>query len=235
MSKQDQFSIYNANVNSLKESPLGFLVPENDETGWHVARNLIKPLNHLDFLKRKEEIAIELNLHNRFTSSLLFNLNYDILAKHQARKISTADVIKNLAFQLHQAGKPLSESNIADKLRQYATIRHMEFHPSDVCNLTCCGCTYGHDDPKRKPPPVNFPFQEINKIAQMKPMSMVIIGGGEPGLYRSGNYRFQEMFEEICTTNPGIALALVTNGTYKPRGDWPNRFNWIRLSLDAAT
>jgi MoaA/NifB/PqqE/SkfB family radical SAM enzyme len=64
---------------------------------------------------------------------------------------------------------------------------------------------------------------------------MVIIGGGEPTFYRDGSRRFQEMVEEICATNPGIALALVTNGTYKPAGDWPHRFSWIRLSLDAAT
>jgi MoaA/NifB/PqqE/SkfB family radical SAM enzyme len=69
----------------------------------------------------------------------------------------------------------------------------------------------------------------------MKPGSMVIIGGGEPTLYKSGKYRFQEMVEEICSTNPGIVLALVTNGTYKPAGDWPGRLSWIRLSLDAAT
>ena len=46
---------------------------------------------------------------------------------------------------------------------------------------------------------------------------------------------FQEMVDEIVSTNPGIALALVTNGTHKPPGNWPNRFSWIRLSLDAAT
>jgi MoaA/NifB/PqqE/SkfB family radical SAM enzyme len=64
---------------------------------------------------------------------------------------------------------------------------------------------------------------------------MVIIGGGEPTLYLSGKYRFQEMVEEVCHTNPGIVLALVTNGTHKPPGDWPSRLRWIRLSLDAAT
>jgi MoaA/NifB/PqqE/SkfB family radical SAM enzyme len=111
----------------------------------------------------------------------------------------------------------------------------MEFHPSDACNLACCDCTYAHDDPERKPPPISFPFHEIHKIASMKPKSIVIIGGGEPALYRSGKYRFQEMVEEIQGTNPGIRLALVTNGTYKPPGNWPDRFSWIRISLDAAT
>jgi MoaA/NifB/PqqE/SkfB family radical SAM enzyme len=148
--------------------------------------------------------------------------------------MSTQDVIEYLARQLHQEGQPLSADEITAKLREYARIRHMEFHPSDVCNLSCRDCTYAHDDPERKPPPINFPFEEISKIAQLKPRSMVIIGGGEPGLYKSGEHRFQEMVEQVQTTNPDIHLALVTNGTYKPPGDWPDRFRWIRLSLDSA-
>ena len=237
MIQLEQFSVYNNLLAKPRrlDHPLGDLLPDDYDHGWHVARNLVKPLNHLDFLKRKEEIAVELNLHNKLTPPHWFEMNYDILAKHQAHKISTAHAIKSLASQLYQAGKPISESDIADRLSKYATIRHMEFHPSDVCNLTCCGCTYGHNDPEHKPLPINFPFHEIKKISQMKPISMVIIGGGEPGLYKSGNHRFQEMVEEICTTNRDVTLALVTNGTYKSLGDWPNRFSWIRLSLDAAT
>jgi len=237
MLQLEQFSVYNHLLNkpSSLDNPLQDLLPDDCDHGWHVARNLNKPLNHLDFLRRKEEIAVDLNLHNLLTPPRWFSVNYATLTKHQARQISTADVIKHLAGQLYQEGKPLSEGDIADRLREYATIHHTEFHPSDACNLTCCGCTYAHDDPERKPPAISFPFQEIEKIAQMKPRSMVIIGGGEPALYRSGNYRFQEMVEEICTTNPSITMALVTNGTYRPPGDWPNRFSWIRLSLDAAT
>ena len=237
MIQAERFSVYNNLLPSQPSSdnPLRDLLPDDYDHGWHVARNLIKPLNHLDFLRRKEEIAVELNLHNRFTSPLRFDVNYEVLTQHQARQFSTADVIKHLVRQLREEDKPLSETDIADRLREYATIHHSEFHPSDVCNLACRGCTYGHDDPERKPLPISFPVQEINKIAQMKPKSMVITGGGEPGLYRNGNYRFQEMVEEICATNPGVTLALVTNGTYRPLGDWPNRFSWIRLSLDAAT
>jgi MoaA/NifB/PqqE/SkfB family radical SAM enzyme len=64
---------------------------------------------------------------------------------------------------------------------------------------------------------------------------MVICGGGEPTLYRHGPHRFQELVDEICDAMPGITLALVTNGTHRPAGDWLNRFSWIRISLDAAT
>lgn len=237
MLQQPLFSVYN-NLRSRPPSgdnPLADLLPADQEHGWHVARSLLKPLNHLATLRRKEEIAVELDLHNQRTPSDRFQENYALLSRHQAGQISTAAVIDHLARQRHGAGKPLSQEDIARRLREHAMICHMEFHPSDMCNLTCCDCTYGHDDPERKPPPVNFPFKEIQKIARIEPQSMVIIGGGEPTLYRSDRYRFQEMVEEVDGTNPGIALALVTNGTYKPPGGWPGRLRWIRLSLDAAT
>jgi MoaA/NifB/PqqE/SkfB family radical SAM enzyme len=233
----EQFSVYNNLISrpDAQENPLRDLVPDDFDHGWSVARNLTKPLNHLDFVRKKEKLAEELNLHNLHTPPPLFYANYDILAKHQAGSIPTTAVIKHLASQLQNNSKGLSENDVVEKLREYATIRHMEFHPSDVCNLTCCGCTYGHDDPARKPPAINFPFDEIHKIAQMKPQSMVIIGGGEPTLYRHGTYHFQDVVDEISHTNKGITLALVTNGTFKPAGDWPNRLSWMRLSLDAAS
>jgi MoaA/NifB/PqqE/SkfB family radical SAM enzyme len=237
MLQRAQFSVYNnLRINPPGgDNPLADLLPDDYEHGWHVARNLIKPLNHLAFLRHKEEISVELQLHNRHTPAGWFQENYALLSRHQAGQISTAEVIDHLVRQLHEAGKPLSQDDVAGRLREYATIRHMEFHPSDVCNLTCCDCTYGHHDPERKPPPINFPFREIRKIAQMKPRSMVIIGGGEPTLYKSANSGLQEMIGEVCNNNPGIVLALVTNGTYKPPGDWPNRLSWIRVSLDAAS
>jgi len=228
----ESFSVYNvhAEVPQVEDNPLQDLVPDDNEHGWHVSRNLRKPLNHLEFLRKKEDLAVGLSLHNERTRPEIFEANYEMLADHQARRISSAKVIKRLASQLGQ-----SEVAVAARLRQYASIRHMEFHPSDTCNLTCCGCTYGHDDPELKPPPINFPFEQIHKIARFRPQSMVIIGGGEPTLYRKGRQRFQEMLSEIIRTNPGIDLGLATNGTYKPPGDWPHRFAWIRLSLDAAT
>jgi MoaA/NifB/PqqE/SkfB family radical SAM enzyme len=232
-----QFSVYNhlLSRSASLDALLPDLQPADRDRGWQVARNPIKPLNHLDFLRRKEEIAVELDLHNILTSPLRFDQNYTILKKHQARTVSTQDVIEHLARQLYQEGRPLPAGEIATRLQEYATIRHMEFHPSDVCNLTCRGCTYAHDDPERKPLPTNFPFEEIGKIAQLKPRSMVIIGGGEPVLYKNGRHRFQEMVEEVRAAIPGVQLALVTNGTHKPADNWPDGFRWIRLSLDAAT
>lgn len=234
----EDFSVYNAKsiipgivrVNN----PLAFLMG-NEERGWHVSRNLRKPLNHLDFLRRREKIAVDLNLHSIITPQKVFDSNYQMLEKHQLGKISTPKFLDFLSVQLRAQGHHATVDEIKTLLQEYATVRHMEFHPSDVCNLTCLGCTYGHDDPKTKPAPINYPFQYVRNIAKLNPKSMVIIGGGEPTLYRFGKYHFQELVEELIGTIPKITLALTTNGTFKPHGDWPNKFAWIRLSLDAAT
>ncbi len=207
----------------------------NQDVGWGVSRNPLKPLNHLGFLKRKEEIAERLLLHNIKTPSAIFDRNYVRLEQHQRRQLSLDVVIDLLAQELNALARPLPQTKIRQLLQEFATVRHMEFHPSDVCNLTCLGCTYGHDDPVTKPLPINFPFEQIHRISALQPSSMVIIGGGEPTLYRMGKYRFQELIDEITGLNPGITLALTTNGTFKPKGDWPNKFDWIRLSLDAAS
>ncbi len=237
MSRLDQFSVYNSLMARCQppDSPLRDLLPVDDGHGWPVARNLLKPLNHLDFLREKERIAAELGLHSALTPPPLFDANYAMLAEHQAGRIATSEVIRRLTAQLRQAGACLTAADVSRRLREYATVRHMEFHPSDICNLACRDCTYGHDAPAHKPPPVSYPFAEIQQIARLQPRSMVIVGGGEPTLYRSGEHHFQQLVEEVRATNPGIALALVTNGTCKPPGDWPNHFSWIRVSLDAAT
>jgi MoaA/NifB/PqqE/SkfB family radical SAM enzyme len=232
-----QFSIYShvTAEHQTPGNPLRDLLPENREHGWHVARNLLKPLNHLGFLKEKESIALELGLHSELTPAASFDANYALLVEHQAGRVSTSNVIRCLAAQSRRTRNVLSEADVSRSLREYATVRHMEFHPCDSCNLTCRGCTYGHDDPERKPSPVSYPSAAIGTITRLQPRSIVITGGGEPTLYRNGDHGFPEMVEEVRATNPGITLALVTNGTYKPPGDWPSHFSWIRVSLDAAT
>ncbi len=229
---RSDFSIYNpSGLNSAErqDHPLTFLQGDPDH-GWHAQRNLLKPLNHLDFLREKEETAQRLLLHNVLTTPDVFDQNYQMLDQHQNGSISTDEVVRNLAAQTG-----IDSLRIREMLADYATITHMEFHPSDVCNLTCQGCTYGHDDPERKPLPINFPYSAIERMAQLKPKSMVLIGGGEPTLYASSGMRFQNLVDEIDTQMPDTRLALVTNGTHKPEGDWPERLSWIRLSLDAAT
>ncbi len=230
-------SVYDNRIGATRavRNALSHLAPADRDSGWHVARNLAKPLNHLDFLRRKDEIAAALHLHNVRTPAAYFEPNYLLLERHQRREVPTAEVIRHLAAQLRSAGVDMSEAHVDSLLGEYATVRHMEFHPTDVCNLSCLGCTYGHDDPLTKPAPVNYPFDAVSRLARLRPASMVLIGGGEPTLYRSAGHRFDDVVSELDHAVPGITLALTTNGTHKPPGRWPDRLAWVRLSLDAAT
>lgn len=228
--ERDSYSVYNITEPVPVAGPLADLQPTSRDKGFHVARNLLKPLNHLDALHDKDRIAEELGLHNIHTQPDVFEENYRLLEAHQKRQLETDDVIARIA-----ATCGMSASDVADSLQKHFVVRHMEFHPSDVCNLTCKGCTYGHDDPLRKPPPVNYPYSSLNRLVELQPKSMVLIGGGEPTLYQSEGMRFDALVHRIRDLLPETQLALVTNGTFKPAGKWPDEFSWIRLSLDAAT
>jgi MoaA/NifB/PqqE/SkfB family radical SAM enzyme len=159
---------------------------DNDKTsGWGVARNRLKVLNHLEF------------------------------SKAQAAR----------AKEFHALSKA--------ELAEYIKVKHLEFHPTDICNLRCTGCTYGHD--VIDVPKISFPFEHIEKLALFNPASLLIAGGGEPTLYRQKQYRFQDMVAKVFDTLPGVQAGLITNGVVKPPGDWPKLFDWIRISIDAAT
>ena len=214
--------------------PLDFLRGDN-EHGWLVARNLRKALNHLETLRWKDNTATELMLHGTRTDGIIFDEMFTLLQGHQERRVATDDVIRYLSARMASDNPNLTQETIKKELRDYAVVPHMEFHPSDVCNLTCIGCTYGHDDPETKPLPINYPFAELNRISSLHPKSMVIVGGGEPTLYRDDDLYFPELVTAIIEQNPGIKLALKTNGTHKPEGDWPSLFSYIRVSIDAAT
>ncbi len=210
-------------------NPLAFLTGDRDH-GWQVARNLLKPLNHLDCLRRKEEIAFQLGLHNTLTQPELFAKNFAWLEDHQRGRLATGDLIARLAF-----GQDFHAGKIRALLREYARPCHMEFHPTDLCSMACCGCTYGQDDPLTKPPALHFPIARLGRLLDLRPGSIVIIGGGEPTLYRSGSARIQDVVEELSNSLPDTRLALVTNGVCRPPGNWPARLDWLRISLDAAT
>ena len=111
----EDFSVYRVrpvdSMTIMPKNPLEFLKGD-EEQGWHVARNLRKPLNHLDFLKRKEEIAVKLNLHNVVTPSEVFNQNYCLLEQHRQGKISLPKFLDHLSSQLKGLGHQISIDEI---------------------------------------------------------------------------------------------------------------------------
>jgi MoaA/NifB/PqqE/SkfB family radical SAM enzyme len=216
--------MYQKNISLELES----LNPASYDHGLHAARNPLKPLNHLDLLTRREEIVNQLNLHSTSTPSVKFDINYELLEKHQAGLIGTDSVIDELALQT-------GTHNVRELLGEYFQVGHLEFHPSDVCNLECKGCTYMFDDPNLKPEGVFFPIDLIDRLKPFNPRSLHIVGGGEPTIYSSGLANFPDLIDRISETLPDTRLGLTTNGTKPIEGDCLGKFDWIRISLDAAT
>lgn len=149
--------------------------------------------------------------------------------------LDTDEAIARLTENARAHGACFTESDVRTLLGAVYRSAQIEFHPSDVCNEKCRGCTYGHDDPRFKPPPICFPFAELPRLAEFKPRALTIAGGGEPVLYKNKGKGFCELVEELHSLMPECQFGLITNGTLYPRGGWANHFRWIRISVDAAT
>lgn len=231
--KEARFSIYNAKDRKTASS-LDF-VRGDDTAGWNAQRNLLKCLNHLELLQKKEKISEMLLLHNTKTQPEVFKRNYHLLGDHQAGKITTERVIDQIANRMS-----LSSAEVQSSVSSFIELGHLEFHPSDICNLKCTACTYGHDSTKLRPKKICFPFDELEKLAIFTPKSILLSGGGEPTLYSdtsSGKrYTFADLIVRLRELMPNVRLALVTNGTHRvPGNDWTKHLDWIRVSIDAAT
>ena len=139
---------------------------------------------------------------------------------------------------LKAARSPLKILNHLD-LARAGQVAQVEFHPSDICNQRCRGCTYGQDVPSARPKPICFPFANLPLVAALQPRSLVLTGGGEPLLYRdpSTGARLQDLVLELRRLLPETKLALLTNGSRDLSATWTTwveEFSWVRLSVDAA-
>jgi radical SAM protein with 4Fe4S-binding SPASM domain len=208
---------------------LQFLVGD-DTRGWRAERNLFKSLNHLELMREKEKIAERLGVHNIKSDQELFKRNYEIPEAHQRKIFSTNKTIEQIA-----ANAGLSKADVETLLNKYFQIGHMEFHPSDICNLNCQGCAYGQGVKALRPPQIVFPFEHLDKLVALGPRSILFSGGGEPTMYRSKGRSLGDLIERIHELMPNTQLALITNGTFIPEGSWKDFLRWVRISIDAAT
>jgi MoaA/NifB/PqqE/SkfB family radical SAM enzyme len=197
------------------------------------ARSPLKILNHLDMTLDRETIEQRLGLH-RSTNPGVLARNRIILAGHAAmtrniRGLSADVTLRELADDSY------SVTEIREWLRLYLTAAQVEFHPSDVCNEACRGCTYGHDEAAHKPPAVCFPFDRLHELQKLNPRAMTIVGGGEPLLYRDGKHGFADLMNRLHELLPNCRFGLITNGTLIPPGRWYRHFDWVRFSVDAAS
>ena len=198
--------------------------------GFRAARNLLKCLNHLDLLRNKEAIATRLAVHNTRTPQDLFQENYQILEAHQRGILATDSALARIA---QNAGVPIGEAEAL--LHEYLPVGHLEFHPSDKCNLRCWGCTYAQGVEGLSPAQVDFPHHQLRRLADLEPRSLLFSGGGEPTLYGDDGCRMDELVARLHEFLPQTQLGLITNGTHLPPGSWTDQVQWVRLSIDAAT
>ena len=126
-----------------------------------------------------------------------------------------------------------SSEGLRKRLTMVARFGMVEFHATDVCNCACPGCVFGQAEEafnlKRKV----FPFHSLDRIKALAPKAMILVGGGEPTIYRDGPFRFGDLVNRLKHLLPGIRFGLVTNGTIFPKNtDW-NSFDFVRISLGA--
>lgn len=232
----------------------------------HAARNPLKVLNHLELSSNHDAIARRLGVHylghkhlyaaNKSVlkehqeavwrgalggSHIIPPARIGSSPAHRSNGSSvltpaTELAISRLCGNAQRLGFLLQADDVRAALREYSAAAQVELHPSDICNEKCRGCTYGHDDPAIKPPAICFPFSGLDSVAHLRPKSIVIVGGGEPLLYkdRETGRRFPEFMERLHGLIPGCRFGLISNGTIFPDGEWYRHFDWIRYSIDAA-
>ena len=196
-----------------------------------VGRNHARILNHRDLINRKIDIGRRLGLiESPLFPSAVVQSNHQVLDQLQRGQIAAAVAIQRLYEASRSSTEPFSEKTFYQHLDDIIPAGHIELHPTDVCDHKCVGCYYADKGTDV------MPLEYVPKILKTyRPKSVVLVGGGEPTLYRYKNYYFGDLVAEIKRTDPRIQIGLVTKGTHIPPGDWQKDLNWIRVSIDSAT
>jgi MoaA/NifB/PqqE/SkfB family radical SAM enzyme/adenine/guanine phosphoribosyltransferase-like PRPP-binding protein len=106
----------------------------------------------------------------------------------------------------------------------------LELHPTNQCNLRCKDCIAGKRDHA-----FVFPFDQLEKVGALKPSEILVIGGGEPTIYRDGKHNFNDYILKLAAVAPQANIGLGTNGVYVPKGDWTNKIKWVSVSLHGTS
>lgn len=106
----------------------------------------------------------------------------------------------------------------------------VELSLTNRCNLECAWCS-DKDIRERTAGDIDFEVlkKTLSDFAENGTTGVVIEGGGEPTLYD----KFRETAE--FAKKLGLKLGLISNGCEIPYLEYMNSFDWIRISLDAAT
>lgn len=198
-----------------------------------VARNHARILNHRQLIEEKIQIGQRIGvIYSDFFPNEVVNFNLNILSDLQEGNIDTDTAISKILLSLSEStpAHSLVEKELYENINRITRGGHIELHPTDICDHRCIGCYYwekGSDV---------MPFKYIEPILTTYcPKSIVLVGGGEPTMYRDGKYSFSDLVFKIKEINPHIQIGLVTKGTMIPDGDWQQHVDWVRLSIDAAS
>ena len=103
---------------------------------------------------------------------------------------------------------------------------HVQLNPTNVCNLDCafCSCSERDSSLRLTTDQITSVFKYFSSIGCL---SVTITGGGEPLLWKEGEYDINWIVDEAL--NFDIAAGLVTNGYLLDRLD-PDPLTWIRIS-----
>ncbi len=145
-----------------------------------------------------------------------------------AGEASEADLLSELAGHTG-----LGPDAVRAELLRLLRMGMVEFHPTDQCNCDCSGCVFSLSAEVHSLQRRVFPFSELDIIRHLQPKSMILVGGGEPTIYRDGPYRFGHLVEKLSQCMPGIRYGLVTNGVIVPDNVNWHAFDWVRISLGA--
>ena len=192
----------------------------------HRARDTRKVMSHGIMIGAQERIADRLGL-NPGTPS--YRRVRDVLLKHHFDSFDKDKAVRAIA-----KANNLSPDVVPGMLEQFATYGHLELHLTDLCNLNCVGCTYSEERKKENV----LPFQSIAKLGELRPASIVVVGGGEPTLYKNNGHSFSDAIHRLTETIPhGLHIGLITNGVELPplEDGWADHVRWMRISMDAAT
>lgn len=177
-------------------------------------RNPDRVLHHLPLLGEKRAVIAALGL-DAVTSEL--------------RGLRSAEGVPAFVTML-AGGVGLDVAEVRARLRVLYHTGLLEFHITDVCDLSCIDCHY------RNKAKATFPFEGIvERIRLLSPRAITITGGGEPNLYRDHGRTLHDVVCAIKAVDPKIQLGLINNNTHVPNGDWLQHIDWQRSSVDAAT
>lgn len=120
---------------------------------------------------------------------------------------------------------------VSDKMVDNTYPVSVELTLTNKCNLNCCYCS-DKDLRNREGVKEELSFENIKKLfLDLKrggTKGVVIEGGGEPTLHKDFN-RIIWLAKEI-----GLSVGLITNGTKEIEKELLDKFQWIRVSLDAS-